>query len=399
MTIIEPGSGRANLIARVKNLLLQPSATWDEIDQEPATVSGLMTGYVIPLALIPAVCTFIGLLVFGAGVGIAGFGVSMRFSPVYLICQAILTFALSLGMVFVMAAIIDALAPSFGATKDRMQAFKVAAYAPTASWVAGVFGLLPALGIVVLLGALYSLFLLYKGLPKLMKPPEERARSYFVVLLVVAIIVNLVIGALVATVLTVSGLSRLSAPAAISGTVNVPGQGSVDLGKLEAASKAVEAASKQIQSGEGPPATDPEVLKAYLPASIGGFTRTEVSASTGGMGGIQGSGAEGKYERGDARLTVGVVDLGAAGALAGMAGAFNVKSSTETANGYEKVGKVDGRLTQESYDKASKHGEYSVLVADRFMIQAEGDGVSVDELKAAVGAIGISRLESLAKGG
>ena len=82
-----------------------------------------------------------------------------------------------------------------------------------------------------------------------------------------------------------------------------------------------------------------------------------------------------------------------------MAGAFNVQSSNESNGKYEKVGKVDGRLTQESYDKASKHGEYSVLVADRFMIQAEGDGVSVDDLKAAVNAVGVSRLESLAKGG
>ncbi len=399
MTIIEPGTARANLVARVKNLLLRPGATWDEIDQEPATVSGLMTGYVIPLALIPAVCTFIGLSVFGAGVGFGGFGVSLRFSPVYLISQAILTYALSLGMVFVMAAIIDALAPTFGATRDRTQAFKLAAYAPTASWIAGLFLLSPTLGIVALVGGIYSLVLLYFGLPKLMKAPAERATPYFAVVLVAAVVISLVIAAVVSSLLSLTGASRIEASAAISGTVNVPGQGSVDLGQLAAAGKAVEAASKQIESGEGPPATDPDILKTFLPATIGGFTRTEVSSSTGGVGGISGSGAEGRYTRGDAQITVEVLDLGAAGALAGMAGAFNVKSSKETANGYEKVGKMDGRLTQEQYDKATRHGEYSVLVADRFMIQVKGDGVGMGELKAAVTAVGASRLEALAKGG
>ena len=399
MTIIEPGADRANLVARVRNLLLQPSATWDEIDREPATVNGLMTGYVVPLALIPAVCTLIGLLVFGAGVGFGGFGMSVRFSPVYLITQAVLTYALSLGMVFVMAAIIDALAPSFGATKDRTQAFKLAAYAPTASWVAGVFLLLPALGIVALLGGIYSLVLLYKGLPKLMKAPEDRAVGYFAVVLVAAVVVSLVIAAVVGSVLAATGVSRMGAPAAVSGTLNIPGQGDVDLGKLAAAGKAVEAAAKQMESGEGPSPTDPDLLKAFLPAAIGGFTRTEVSASTGGVAGIEGSGAEGRYTRGDAQMTVEVLDLGAAGALAGMAGAFNMKSFKETATGYEKVGKVDGRLTMEEYDRTSRHGEYSVLVADRFMVQAKGDDVNMDDLKGAVNAVGIARLEGLAKGG
>lgn len=397
MTIIEPGSARAGLVARAKNLLLQPSATWDDIDREPATVSGLMTGYVMILAAIPAICGTLGMVLFGVG----AFGFNYRPPLVWALGQGLLTYALSLGMVFVMALIIDGLAPSFGGTKDRIQAFKLAAYAPTASWVAGVFGLLPALAVVALLGGLYSLFILFKGLPKLMKVPQERAGGYFAVVLVIAIVVSFVIAMITSSLMGMSRMAGggLGGPGALSGTVKVPGQGEVDLAKLQAASKAIEAASKQMESGEGPAPTDPDVLKAYLPASLGGFNRTEVSSSTGGMGGIQGSGSEGRYEKGDARLTLRVVDLGSAGALAAMAGAFNVKSSKETASGYEKIGKVDGRLTQESYDKNSRHGEYSVLVADRFMIQAEGDGVGVDELKSAVNAVGVARLEGLAKGG
>jgi len=212
----------------------------------------------------------------------------------------------------------------------------------------------------------------------------------------VAIVVGIVIGAITSTVTTMGGAMRASSPLA-GATINVPGTGSVDLGKLEAQAKQAEAAAKQMQDGTAPPATDPKILQAYLPAGVGTFARTEVSSSSGGVGGVQGSGAQGVYTRGDASIRLEVTDMGAAGAIAGMAGAFNVNSSKETSTGYEKIGKVDGRMTQESYDRESKHGEYSVMVADRFMVQASGDGVTMEELKAAVGAVGLARLEGLAK--
>jgi len=82
-----------------------------------------------------------------------------------------------------------------------------------------------------------------------------------------------------------------------------------------------------------------------------------------------------------------------------MAGAFNVSSTKESNGHYEKMGKVDGRMTSESYDSGSKHGEYSVLAGDRFMIAAQGTNVSMDELKAAVAAVNPGRLEGLAKKG
>lgn len=395
MSVVEPGSASSGLVARVKDILLKPTETWDVIDREPATIGGLYTGYVMILAAIPAVAGLIGVLVFGIG----GFGITFRPSPVWLVVQALLTYGLSLAMVYVMALIIENLAPNFGGTKDRMQAFKVAAYAPTASWVAGIFSLLPALAVVALLGGLYSLFLLYKGLPKLMKTPEDKALPYTAVVIVVAIVVSIVIAMVTGSVMALSGAMNPAAGiGSMSGTVKVPGGGEMDLAKLEAASKAMEAAAKRAESGESV-ATDPEALKAYLPASVAGFTREEISASSGGAAGIEGSEAEGRYAKGEASLRLQVTDLGAAGALAGMASAFNVKSSKETATGYEKVGMVGGRMTQENYDRQARSGEYSVLVGERFMVQASGDGVSMEDLKAAVGAVDQGRLEGLAKAG
>jgi hypothetical protein len=257
------------------------------------------------------------------------------------------------------------------------------------------------LGLIAILGALYSLYLLYLGLPRLMKAPPERGTAYFVVVLVVAIVINIVIAVAAGSVsrfgMPVGGLAAGSAIS--SAKVSIPGVGSVDTGKLEEASRRMGAVASQMENGEAPPATDPEMLKGYLPASVAGYARSEVEASSGGVGGVNGSTAEASYQKGDAHMRLTVTDMGGLGALAGMANAFNVHSSKDTATGYEKVGKVNGRMTQESYDRDSKHGEYGVLIGDRFMVQAEGDGVTMDELKAAVGSVPAARLEGLAKAG
>ncbi|WP_309643231.1 Yip1 family protein [Phenylobacterium sp.] len=394
MSAVEPGSAVSGLVERVKAILLQPTATWEVIDGEPATIGGLYKSYVIPLALIPAVAGLLGAIVFGYGM----FGVSYRPTIVSSLVSAVVNFGLALGGVFLLALIIDGLAPSFGGVKNQIQAFKVAAYASTASWLAGIFMIYPPLGVLGLLG-LYSLFLLYKGLPRLMKAPEEKATTYTVVVIIAAIVLAVIAMAVLSPIRSLGQSSGLMADhSAAAGTLTVGGN-KVDLGELEAASKKMEAAAKQMESGEGPAPTDPNLLKAYLPADVAGFARTEVTTGSGGAGGVTGSQAEAVYTKGQSRIRLSVTDLGAAGALAGMAGAFNVQSSTETAGRYEKVGKVDGRMTTETYDSNSRHGEYNVLVGDRFMVAAEGDGVGMDELKAAVASVGPARLETLAKKG
>lgn len=391
MSAVEPGSATTGLIDRVKAILLKPAPTWEVIDKEPATVSGLYKGYIIPLAAIAPVAGLIG----GSVVGVAGFHQPLLGG----IVEAVVSYVLALVMVYVLALVIEALAPTFDGQKDRMQALKVATYASTAGWIAGIFAILPLLGLLALLGGLYSLYLLYLGLPRLMKAPAEKAMGYTIVTVIVAIVLAIVAATVATAVAGVGLLGGASVVAAASGGSVRVGDATVDLGELEAASKQVAAAAKQMESGEGVEPTDPDILKAYLPVAVAGYSRTEVTTGSGGAGGMSGSSANGVYSKGDARLRLSVTDLGGAGALVGMAGAFNVKSSTESEGRYEKIGKIDGRMTQEAYDTAAKHGEYSVMVADRFMIAAEGDGVSMAELKAAVAAVGVSRLESLAKRG
>jgi hypothetical protein len=385
MSVVEPGSSQSNLIQRVKDILLRPSPTWDVIETEPATVGSLYKGYILPLAAIPVVCGLIGMLVFGIG----AFGINYKPSIGSAIASAVVQYVLSLVSVFVLALIIDGLAPTFGGQKNQIQALKVAAYSSTASWVAGVFGLVPALAFLTLLG-LYSLFLLYKGLPRLMKSPEDKSVPYIAVIIIAGIVMAIVVAAITGPIMRLGGPGPFAAGDA-GGQVRI-GDTTVDLGKLEAAAKQVEAAAEGRAEG----ATDPALFKAYLPESVAGYARTELSTGSGGVGGIEGSSATATYTKGESRMTVAVTDLGAMGALAALGGAFNVESSSEENGRYEKVGKVGGRMAMEEYDSNSRHGAYSVMVGERFMVQAEGDGVTMDELKSAVAAIDAGRLEKLA---
>jgi hypothetical protein len=178
-----------NLVERAKNLLLKPKEEWPVISGETHTVQDLYTKYVMILAAIPAVAGLIGFSL----IGVSGFGYSYRIPIATGLAQMVLQYLLSLGGVYAMALIIDALAPSFEGDKSFGQALKVAAFFPTASWLAGVFYVIPALGVLAILGGIYSLWLLYLGLPLLMNVPDEKAVPYTIVVVIVTIVLIVLI--------------------------------------------------------------------------------------------------------------------------------------------------------------------------------------------------------------
>lgn len=186
-----------DLIGRVQRLLLSPASEWDAIDKETSDMAAIYKNYVGPLVIASAVAGMIGMIVFGVGFGF-GININIRMSPFTALTNAVVTIVLSLAMVYILALIIDALAPTFGAQKNFGQAFKVAAYAPTAGWVGGLLQIIPALGIIGALFGLYSLYLLFVGLPKLMKPAADKGAIYTVAVIVCAIVLAIVVRALTA---------------------------------------------------------------------------------------------------------------------------------------------------------------------------------------------------------
>ncbi len=175
---------------RALALILHPHSEWNIIAREASTVRGLYTGYVMILAAIPAVAHLVGRLLFGFGIG--AFRGVYHTSILGLVVGAVVGYLSSLAAVYGMGLIIDAMAPYFGGAKDRMQAMKLAAFFPTAAWLAGIFTLVPALGALRIVG-LYSFYLLVVGLPRLMRVREDRALLYSFAVIMAAVVILLLI--------------------------------------------------------------------------------------------------------------------------------------------------------------------------------------------------------------
>ena len=101
----------------------------------------------------------------------------------------------------IVSTVIAAVAPTFGAAKNSASAAKVAAYAPTPAWVAGLFQLVPIVGgLITFIGAVYALYLLYLGLMRVMKSPADKAIAYTVVVVLIAIVVGYVASVVTAAI-------------------------------------------------------------------------------------------------------------------------------------------------------------------------------------------------------
>lgn len=190
-----------NLINRAKSILLSPKTEWAVIELEQTDVKTLTLNYLLPLALIPAIAGFIGFgligqNVLGMHIGSAGYG--LRYAIVSLVS--------TIGGAFLTAYIIDLLAPSFGSEKNFLQSFKLVVYSYTPMMVAGVFLIIPALGILATLAGLYGLYLLYIGLQPMKKTPDDKKTTYFVVSLIVVIIGSVVLSAILSSIFITSGI-------------------------------------------------------------------------------------------------------------------------------------------------------------------------------------------------
>ncbi len=409
------------LIARAKAILMTPKTEWPIIAAEPATVADLYKNYIIWLAAIPAICSFIK----GSFIGQGAFGIYYRTPVGAGLVAMIVSYGLTLALVYIVALIVDALAPTFGGQKSQIQALKAVAYSWTASWVAGIGALVPWLGVLIMLAALvYGIYLLYLGLPATMKSPVDKAGGYTAVTIIIAIVLGWIIGLIVAGIV---GGAVLGGAAMSGSAINLgsnAGEVTIDkdstLGKLDAWSKKMEAAGKQMESaqksgdaqaqsealgkivgatmggGDQVEALTPDVLKPFVPDSLAGLKRTDFSAERNGAMGMQVSTAHATYSDGASRsVQLEVTDMGSAKGLMSLAGWAAVQNDKETDHGYEKTYKQQGRLVHEEWDSQSKHGEYGIVLGDRFAVKVSGNADSIDQLKAAVGSINLAGLEAL----
>jgi hypothetical protein len=400
------------LLDRVKAILLTPKAEWPVVAAEPETTAGLYRNYIVILAAIGPIAAFLGTMLFMTALGFA-------FSAGFV--ALLVTYLLTLGAVYVFALIINVLAPAFGGQKDQVQALKTAAYAMTPGFVAGVGQLMPFLGTLVMLaGFVYSIYLLYLGLPHTMKAPAEKAGGYTAVVVIVELVLTWICALLIFGIMGRGMWGGFDGTTVTIGDRDVVKGGNV--AALEEWAKQMEAAGKQVeasaQQNQGAPsaaaigalvgaavggktgvaALPVDQLKAYLPETLGGLPRTGLSAERNAAMGFEVAEASADYGNGAGRnLRLEINDTGGAQGVLALAAWANVESEREWDGGYERNYRADGRMVHERWDSSGNRGELTVIAGNRFAVEISGQAASMDELKAALASgVDIAGLEATA---
>lgn len=208
-----------SLVERAKNILLSPTAEWEVIAKEPASVGGLLTGYAIPLMLL----AFVGQIV---GLGLLGIGAEsyalMGLGAIGIVGAAIIgAIGLGLGLIllYVMIVAVNAISPSFNGKSDMTQSAKLMVYASTPSWVAGLIApLLGLLGSLVSFAAIaYVVYLIYIGIKPVLEVPQEKTAGFTVVIVLIYIVLSAVLSMLIFGLLLTTILGGAMMAGAASG--------------------------------------------------------------------------------------------------------------------------------------------------------------------------------------
>lgn len=372
-------------LRRVANLLIAPAAEWTIIDREEVAPTRLALTYVAPLALIPTAAIIVALALLGVQAG----GQLHRAPLLDVSISAFLFFVLTIGAVFLFALVVDWLAPRFGGARNYRQAFKVSAYSITAAMVAGILAMAPALQIFALLGATYSLYLLFLGAPRLMHPPEKSAVNFSIVTTLAAILLALAVGLIAMLAAAPSGnlfpgLPRLSlfdavAPAAS----NAPASTSTS--------------SPGILSPGAPGKVLGADLRGAAPETLVGVNRVSVGFERQGLPGQRTIRLEAEYRAGPKHLSLQIVYSPSIAQAIGFGGLATSEYERETADGYSRRVRIDGAIITSEWDVASKTGSYARLAEDRLYVRVSGGGgVSAEEMKTAVELFGRETLAQFA---
>jgi Yip1-like protein len=408
-----------SIVDRIKNICLTPSTEWPVIANESTSIGTLITGYAAPLAAIGAIAGFIGTAMIGSL--LVG-----RMGVVAALGLAIWTFIGAIISVSIVGFVINMLAPTFGGQQDSARAMRVAVYSFTPAWIAALFNILPFLGILGIIGAFYGMYLLYLGLPVVMKSPKEKAAGYTVVTIIAAIVVYVVVGAVSGVMVAGSaiGSGMLGGIASRSSSSSRADEIQFDknstLGKLQQFGKAMDESNKKMEAAQksgdanaaanaamdtlgtllgGGKKVDPleiDQIKAFLPSTLSGFARQgNGTAEKSGIAALMVSKAEAEYSDGAKRVRIEISDPGGASGLVGLASWATLQTSKEDDNGSERTSKVNGRMVHEKTSRNGGTDEFDLVLGDRFVVSASSRDVKLDQLKSMVAALDLNKLESM----
>ncbi len=157
-------------------------------------------------------------------------------------------------------------------------------------------------------------------------------------------------------------------------------------------------ASENFTEGKKVNPVDFRELKSLLPETIGSLKRTNIEGEKVSTMGMNISHADADYSdtENNSSIDIKITDLGSISGISGLAayGWYMIDIDKEDDSGYEKTITYKNSKGYEKYNNKNKNGELSILVAKRFVVEVNGDNVSMDQMKSAADQIDFGKLES-----
>ena len=176
------------VLNHVIGMFIHPRAEWEEIREKSCSVGRCMIGHVLLLAAIPPVAGFIGTTQVGWQIGARE---AVKLTPESgLLLAVAYYFAMVIG-VLSMGYVIRWMAHTYNADATLGDAVAVAAYTATPLFLIGVMQVYPLLWLNFLIGLpalAHTVYLLYTGLPIVMRIEPERGFLFSSAVLAVGLV-------------------------------------------------------------------------------------------------------------------------------------------------------------------------------------------------------------------
>ncbi len=180
-------------------LLVQPSLQWKRVaDLAPASMRN-MALFPFIMAILPAAAWYFGTTRVGWTVGD---GSAIRLTEDSALVLIILFYTAMVGSVAVIGYAIHWMSQTYGADSSLAKGLVIAGFTATPLFITGAVGFYPVLWLDMLIGVVavcWSVYLMYLGIPIVMKIPEERGFlfSSAVLAICLVILVCIIVGSVI----------------------------------------------------------------------------------------------------------------------------------------------------------------------------------------------------------
>ena len=405
---------------RVCDLLVKTSTTWKVIATDRVSVAWVYQHHLLPLGLLSALSALLGWGLVVAAEPEAG----VLSFPMALSCVLVLLVMVMVG-VWVLAQGVDALAPHFGARKSELRAFKLMAYSATPLLLLGLFALVPGAVWLCSLGLVAALWMIWQGLPRLMRCPENKKAIYFVPVAAACLVwAGLTVTLLNAmqpskplsaggagTNLAVTPVAPSASNPASSSRVGVDGASAAASGASEIAEMDAQLAANQAEvamtsATSSEPAASVAIssadlerlatqIKTLVPGSLGGMPRDQLSAQPLSVGNANGVAVHAGFAQGDKTLSINLAYVGPNPKQTVLGEWANGSLQREDATRSERIYAEGARHFSEMGRKDGSSASLRVLLSNGLMIDMDAFGMPLEALKLALAELKLAEMEQL----